>query len=385
MKKTNKRLSLLVVLLVVLATLAFIVLNKNYENIPFKRNTEARDDSIKMAEALKLQDQIGNPVQAKAETTPVYSLVGEDAADDPAIWINTESPENSLIIGTDKKAGLYSYNLKGEIVQFLNAGELNNVDLRPNFIHLNKSKTIIAASNRSTNTISLFLLNPETLLISNSQLEIESSVNEVYGLCMYKDQTDRFYVFVNGKDGTIEQYEILSEDHVLVSKFCRKLQANSQPEGLVANDMTSDLFIGVEEEGIFLANASPDAGSEMEQIPMSTKSDNQLIDYDIEGLAIYQNLTDSYLIASIQGNFSYAIYDIKNTDSINYITSFTITDGPFDGAEETDGLEVSSFAINADYPEGMLVVQDGFNYQGKTLVSQNFKYIPWHEIEKYLK
>ena len=93
-----------------------------------------------MANALSMQAQIGNPVQATMETAPVYSQVGEDAADDPAIWINTENPENSLVIGTDKNAGLYSYNLNGEIVQFLKAGALNNVDLRPDFIHSNKGE-----------------------------------------------------------------------------------------------------------------------------------------------------------------------------------------------------------------------------------------------------
>lgn len=348
------------------------------------RNTEAREDSLKMAKAIANQTKIGNPVYASMETEAVASAVGEDAADDPAIWINKENPENSLIIGTDKKAGLYSFNLEGEIVQFLKAGELNNVDLRDGFTHQNKTQVLIAASNRSINSISLFLLNPETSRISSSLLDIKSEVSEVYGLCMYKDLDNRFYVFVNGKDGSIEQYEITSDNGNINSKFCRRLIVNSQPEGMVANDLTSYLYIGVEEEGIFKASAKPEANSELALVAMSSKKSNKNINYDIEGLAIYQSKNESYLIASIQGNFSYAIYDISDTNNIRYITSFTIKDGLFDGVEETDGIEVSSYIINNKYPKGMLVVQDGFNFQGDTALSQNFKYISWEEIEKYL-
>ena len=53
-------------------------------------------------------------VMAKAETAPVAS--GDDAADDPAIWVNPDDPLKSLIVGTDKKNGLVVYDLSGAIV-----------------------------------------------------------------------------------------------------------------------------------------------------------------------------------------------------------------------------------------------------------------------------
>ena len=48
-------------------------------------------------------------VTADAETAAVKS--GDDAADDPAIWRNAANPAASLIVGTDKQAGLYVYGL----------------------------------------------------------------------------------------------------------------------------------------------------------------------------------------------------------------------------------------------------------------------------------
>ena len=67
-------------------------------------------------------------VPARGQTVPV-GTVAEDAADDPAIWRDPRNPERSLIVGTDKKAGLHVYRLSGESVHFTPAGRVNNVDL----------------------------------------------------------------------------------------------------------------------------------------------------------------------------------------------------------------------------------------------------------------
>ena len=42
-------------------------------------------------------------IYAQAETEPVVS--DNDAADDPAIWVDATKPKNSLVLGTNKKAG----------------------------------------------------------------------------------------------------------------------------------------------------------------------------------------------------------------------------------------------------------------------------------------
>ena len=54
-------------------------------------------------------------VPALVETTPVKTQ--GDAADDPAIWVHPIDAQKSLILGTNKKRGLYVYNLEGEEVQ----------------------------------------------------------------------------------------------------------------------------------------------------------------------------------------------------------------------------------------------------------------------------
>lgn len=66
--------------------------------------------------------------EARAQTAPTPHT--GDAADDPAIWIHPQTPELSLILGTDKQGGLHSYNLDGSAVQLVSAGSHpNNVDV----------------------------------------------------------------------------------------------------------------------------------------------------------------------------------------------------------------------------------------------------------------
>jgi 3-phytase len=56
-----------------------------------------------------------------------------------------------------------------------------------------------------------------------------------------------------------------------------------------------------------------------------------------------------------------------------------------DGVEETDGIEVINFPVNENYPEGLLVVQDGFNFMDDSIQAQNFKYISWKKINKLIE
>ena len=100
-------------------------------------------------------------VRATVETTPVAT--GNDAADDPAIWRNAADPARSLIVATDKKAGLHVYELDGRQRQFLPAARLNNVDLRADLQLGGEPAVIVAASDRSQidrAQLALFLLAP---------------------------------------------------------------------------------------------------------------------------------------------------------------------------------------------------------------------------------
>jgi len=311
-----------------------------------------------------------------AETTPVNS--NGDAADDPAIWINTTTPEHSRVLGTNKKQGLYVYDMNGNQLQELLVGRVNNVDVRQGFSQQGKAMDIAAASQRDRRAISLFSINPSSGQVSTAG-EIETTLDNVYGLCMYKNNAGEFFVFINDQDGRFEQWQITDADAGWDGKKVREFAVNTQPEGCVADDVKQRLFIGEEDVAIWTLGAEPTDPVNMTQVaPVSDK-----LVADIEGMDVYRNGDTAYLVVSSQGNDSYLLY--KAEAPYDYVGRFRIginARAGIDGASETDGLTVTSVALGEKYPQGMLVVQDGRNMLPDE--RQNYKYVNWEDIQKLL-
>jgi len=320
-------------------------------------------------------------VTADFETDPVHAISSDDAADDPAIWVNFKNPNESMVLGTNKKAGIYLYSLQGKELFFIKTGRINNVDLRYDFDLNGKMVDIAVGSNRTDNSISIFVIDGEQkTLIPVHKRVLKSEVTEVYGICLYhKLKTNQFYVIVNGKEGELEQWKLVTtSDNKIDGEIVRKVTLNSQPEGMVADDELEFLYIGEEDKGIWKMSANPDGGNDKKLIVNSNES-NPAIKYDIEGLALfYKPDGQGYLIASSQGNNSYAIFERAGENK--YLINFSVKSGKVDGSEETDGLDVTHYALNEKFPAGLLVVQDGYNFDGDTKKSQNFKLVDWRKI-----
>ncbi len=158
----------------------------------------------------KAGEHIKSTVVAAIETQPTPQGKNDDSADDPAIWIHPSNPEKSVIIGTDKKGGLATYDLTGNQLNYYAVGDMNNCDLRIGFPINGDTIDILAASNRTMQSVSLFRIVENGGLDSIHNRIIQSKMSdEVYGLCMYQSKkTGLFYVFVNGKSGEVEQYEL---------------------------------------------------------------------------------------------------------------------------------------------------------------------------------
>jgi 3-phytase len=331
-------------------------------------------------------------VHATAETPPVPAPNGKDAADDPAIWVNAKNPSQSLVIGTVKHYGLEVYDLQGNLRKSYPIGNPNNVDLRYGFPLNNGKKTdFLAFSDRATNEIAIFHIQAEDgLLIPSSAPRIQSKLAEVYGICLYHSAlSGLFYVFVNGKDGSMEQYllEAAGKDGI-GGKLVRTFKVQSQPEGLVADDQMGIVYLGEEDKGIWKLAAEPNAPTSFSFLKESNPAPGRPIQFDIEGLAIFSTGTNKgYLIASSQGNNTYAVFDRAGDNP--YLGSFTIEDNAskgLDGVGDTDGIEVCNQNLGGEFKEGLFVAQDGYNKDaaGKP-IAQNFKLVPWSQIQKLLK
>lgn len=314
-------------------------------------------------------------VQASAETTPVQN--DQDAADDPAIFVHSNDPSKSLIIGTNKQYGLVVYNLKGEQIQAFDFGLLNNVDLRSNFPLGDQKITLVGASNRTDNTISLFQLNENTgELKSIAAQPLQSKLDEVYGFCMY--QKDGTYAFVVGKNGVVEQWLLTAtKDQKVKGEVVRSFDVGDQCEGLVADDELGFLYVGEEEEGVWKYKAAANADSS--RVAVTSIKSNKMLHADIEGVSIYYAANGKgYLLVSSQGNDSYAVFEREGDNK--YIGSFRIGDGAVDKTGDTDGIDVINYGLGDAFPNGLFIAQDGFNYDGKQKRNQNFKLVAWDSI-----
>ncbi len=305
-----------------------------------------------------------NRVQAVAETEPVVSRF--DSADDPAIWINPDDPAATLIIGTDKRSGLYVYELDGSERQYLPLGNTNNVDLR----HApwgDESITLVAASGRFPSELLLLALDHES-----SELRFVArypvELGEPYGICLHRDSNQQPYVFLNSTDGTFVQYAVSPEFEITE---VRRFSLASQVEGCVVDDSEAVIYIAEEDRGIWRMSASAD-GPQDRKLLDSVRGPH--LAADVEGLALYHG-PRKLLIASSQGDNSYAVYDAETAE---HLLSFHVTGiSEVDGVTHTDGLDVTAASLPG-YPHGILVVQDDDNTQPSA--NQNFKVVSWSDV-----
>jgi len=302
-------------------------------------------------------------VAAAVETEPVNT--GGDSADDATLWVNPSDPAQSLVIGTNKKRGLAVYDLTGKEIQFLADGQMNNVDHRD---------TLVTASNRSNDSIAIYRINVETRRLENVAAD-EIKTIEAYGSCMYKSsKTGKVYYIVTSKLGVFEQYELFDTGKGVSAKRVRQIKVGSQLEGCVADDELGYLYVGEEDVGIWKYSAEPDADPARKEVDRARPGGSLVA--DVEGLTIaYGSNGKGYLIASSQGNSTYAIYRREGDNT--YVKSFRIVAGSIDQVTETDGIDVTTANLGPRFPHGVFIAQDGADDKGK----QNFKLVPWQLIE----
>jgi 3-phytase len=316
-------------------------------------------------------------ILASAETDPVPH--DGDAADDPAIWVHPRDPGGSVILGTDKKGGLALYDLAGRQLQYLPAGEFDNVDLRTGFRLGGRLVTIVTAGDRRDNRIAIYRLDEASRrLVEVAARELHPGV-DTYGSCMYHSRrTGRLYYLVTSKTGDVEQWELYERAAGVDGRPVRRFRLGSQTEGCVADDQLGSLFLSEERQGIWRYDAEPEARGPGTLVDGTNGAGH--LSADVEGLTVAHVASGSgFLIASSQGDSSFRVY--RREPPNDYLGAFRVQPGgEVDGVEHTDGIDVTTTGLGAGFPEGVFVAQDGRNQGG----NQNFKLVPWSRIARAL-
>ncbi|ABI39156.1 3-phytase [Shewanella sp. MR-4] len=312
-----------------------------------------------------------------------------DTMDDPAIWVHPTQPEKSLVLGTNKRWGLLSFNMRGEQVQALPSGRINNVDLRQQVMLGGKKRDIAVATLRDNDSLAFYEIDAEGKL--NEYSNQATNMVDIYGLCLYQD-ADTLYVFANEKSGRIAQYRVDWQANGPSIALVRDIHTPSQVEGCVVDEAQHALFIGEEDKGIWRFNAKANGGTQGELI---IKAEGDLVP-DVEGISLYQGATihgkkQDLLVVSSQGDNSYLLYQAqppyaqlgKFRIGMNLNGMENGRETSIDASSETDGLAVTHLSVGTGaWQQGMLVVQDGHNHLPDN--NQSFKWLPWRSIVEKL-
>ncbi len=72
--------------------------------------------------------------------------------------------------------------------------------------------------------------------------ELPTTLDDIYGICMYRDAQGEIYAIPNDKNGTFVQYHITAAQQKLRAEEVQRFSVQTQPEGCVVDDATGRIL-----------------------------------------------------------------------------------------------------------------------------------------------
>jgi len=323
------------------------------------------------------------PVTPGVATSPTLkaTIVSDPVqydTDDPAIWINPKAPAQSLIIGTDKNSdgSLYVFDLQGKEVPGRTVHGLqrpNNVDVAYGLPLGGQPTDLAVTTERERQQLRIFRL-PDMQPVDNGGLPVFAGEahNLPMGIALYTRPSDKaMFAIVGRKDGPttgyLWQYRLEDDGtgHVkmtLVRKF-GTYSGRKEIESIAVDNELGYIYYSDEGVGVRQYYADPARGDE--QVGLFA---TQGFTDDHEGISIYKtSKKKGYILVSDQGANQFHIY--RREEGKNHaheLVKVIKVD-----ALHSDGSEVTSVALNAQFPKGLFVVMSEGRY---------FHYYRWEDV-----
>ena len=241
----------------------------------------------------------------------------------------------------------------------------NNVDVFQEFNVGGEKFPLVIGSNRTDNTIFLGRLYSDGSIKKIFKNDPKSFIEEVYGITSYNSNNND-YVFISGKDGTLEQWLIEDDKGSINMSLIRTIKFNSIVEGLVSDAYYKKLYVAEETVGLWEININPNIDLNKKLI---LSVDKKYFKSYFEGVTLYEKDNgDGYIIVSIQGSNSFGIIDRKTKKILSVFR--IISNKNIDEVSDTDGIDLAKLSSNK-FPKGLFVAQDGYNENQ----NQNFKFV----------
>lgn len=267
-------------------------------------------------------------------------------------------------------------------------------------------------------------------VFSSSQEEIDEQ-RTAYGLATWTDKsTGRSYALVSRRErstlalleltpaagGKVGYRKIRTLD--LPTDFrlpngtswspCGEPGELPQVEGMVVDPANGTLYAGQEDVGVWRVRAdltgTPKLIDKVREYGVPGTYDEETeecvagadpgfggtrVTADVEGLTLLTEQDgDGYLLASSQGDNTFVAYDREVSDANEYEGGFRVAaaSATLDGSEECDGAAALAAPLGPDFPDGLLVVQDGHDAPGDgERPSTNFKFVDLGDVKDALE
>ena len=300
--------------------------------------------------------------------------------DDPAIWINEDDPEASLILGTDKNedGAIYVYDLNGKIQTDKVVRGLkrpNNIDIEE-FAFGDGSEIFIAVTTeRLTNKLRIFSV-PDMLSIDNGGIEVFTGEIDraPMGISLYKRESDDVIFAIVGRksgpsDGYLWQYRLDGNpDGTIGATMVRSFGTYSgekEIEAIAVDDEYGYVYYSDEGVGVRKYHADPDQTNEELALFATTG-----IADDHEGISIYKtDMGTGYIILSDQQANKFHFFSREGTKLnphdhqlikvINAACNFS------------DGSEVTNASLGSLFPKGLFVAMSD---------DKTFHFYDWEDL-----
>lgn len=315
--------------------------------------------------------------------TPTHATqdVSQDP-DDPAIWVNPRDPAQSLLIGTNKikaDAGgaLYVFGTDGKTRQIITGLDRpNNVDVEYGLRLRGKPVDIAVCTERLQHRLRIFAIAPSGKLsdlrpqgLPVFQGEV-GDAREPMGIALYKRPTDGAIFAVVGRKsgptrGYLHVYRIrdngAGKPEATFVKAFGAYSGKKEIESICVDDALG--YVYYSDETVCVRKYPADPGSPFFGQELATFGRERSRVGDHEGLAIYTKPNGTgYLVSTDQipvanGGTRYYVYKREGEpgDRHNHRKPLLVVNG---GADETDGIEVTSVPIGKAFPGGLFAAMN---------------------------
>lgn len=306
-------------------------------------------------------------VVAVAETEPTAT----NGAAYPALLINTDKPEASLIIGSASEGGLEVYSLDGSRVASGGDRPTTFVDIRYNFSLGDESIALIVANDISTSELVTYTWDADKSALIDVSAPIALGM-ETEGLCLYRSSiSQKIYAFVSGS-GVLQQWELFDRDGRVHGRLTRTVPVGSGAAHCAVSDREGLVYFSQETVGVAAMNAEPESEAEIKYIDLATPHGR--FTGDVKGVALYEHSDGSYLIVSDADVNLLQFYDTNSHEHVGTLS--TVSGNGVDAVQETEGLAATSVSVSAGLEGGVIVMTDDDNEEENT----NFKIVAWHDV-----